>query len=75
MIISDNPSGIESLLKKSDFTVPGFSGHGIAVIRKLRNVFGEHTTVKQAMTILHENPILVDELNQFGQFKVIYGST
>ena len=73
MIMSDTPSGIESLIKLSN-PAPGLSGHGIAVIRKLRNVFGDGTTVRQAMEILSENPTLVDELNQFGQFKVIHGS-
>lgn len=75
MIMSDDPSGIESLLKKADFTKPGFSGRGISVIHKLRSVFGGHMSIRDIMPILNENPVLVDELNQIGEFRVHHGST
>ena len=72
-IISDDVSGIEDLIKMTNFITtptPGLSGKGVEVIRKLRKTFGGGITVKQVMGILKENPQLVTELNDIGQFEV-----
>lgn len=72
-ILSDDAAGIESLIKLTNFTsvpAPGLSGNGIEVIKKIRNTFGSHITIKQLMGILKDHPELVTELNMIDKFQV-----